>query len=140
MAAAAQSATERVAGEDDLIRLDPDHPGFRDPVYRARRNEIARIALAYRPGDPIPRIAYTEEEHAVWRTVREKLAPVHARHACRAYREAQDQLALDPRRIPQLADVNPELRRRTGFQMVPVAGCSARASALRCPSVNTSGL
>jgi phenylalanine-4-hydroxylase len=122
MAASAQSATEPVAGEDDLVRLDPDHPGFRDPVYRARRNEIARIALAYKPGDPIPRIEYTEEEHAVWRAVWEKLAPVHARHACRAYREAHARLALDPRRIPQLADVNPALKARTGFQMVPVAG------------------
>jgi phenylalanine-4-hydroxylase len=111
-----------VAGEDDLVRLDPDHPGFRDPVYRARRNEIARIALAYKPGDPIPRIEYSEEEHAVWRAVWEKLAPVHARHACRAYREAHARLALDPTRIPQLADVNPALKARTGFQMVPVAG------------------
>ena len=122
MAATAHSASQPVAGEDDLVRLDPDHPGFRDAVYRARRNQIARIALAYKPGEPVPRIEYTEEEHAVWRAVWEKLAPVHARHACRAYREAHARLALDPTRIPQLADVNPQLKARTGFQMVPVAG------------------
>jgi phenylalanine-4-hydroxylase len=122
MAASAHSAIQPVAGEDDLVRLDPDHPGFRDAVYRARRNQIARVALAYKPGDPVPRIEYTDDEHAVWRTVWEKLGPVHARHACRAYREAHDRLALDPRHIPQLADVNPQLKARTGFQMVPVAG------------------
>ena len=28
----------------DLVRLDPDHPGFSDPEYRARRNRITEIA------------------------------------------------------------------------------------------------
>ena len=123
--AAAPSAIQPVAGEEDLVQLDPDHPGFRDPIYRARRNQIARIALGYQPGQPIPRIEYTAEEHAVWRTVGEKLAPVHEQHACRAYREACARLALDPRHIPQLADVNPALQARTGYQMVPVAGLVA---------------
>jgi phenylalanine-4-hydroxylase len=121
----AASASEPVAGLEDIVQLDPDHPGFRDQLYRSRRNEIARIALQYRLGTPIPRIDYTAEEHAVWRTVWEKLSPVHQRHACRAYLEACAQLPLDHHRIPQLADVNPLLRERTGFQMVPVAGLVA---------------
>lgn len=125
MAAPARSATDPLAGEEDLVQLDPDHPGFRDPVYRARRNEIARIALGHHPADPVPRIEYTEAEHAVWRAVWEKLAPVQQRHACRAYLEAKERLTLDLQRIPQLADVNPQLRARTGFQMVPVAGLVA---------------
>ena len=111
-----------MAGEDDLVRLDPDHPGFRDAGLPgpAQRDRPHRPGL--QAGQPVPRIDYSEEEHAVWRAVWEKLAPVHARHACRAYREARARLALDPRRIPQLADVNPLLKARTGFQMVPVAG------------------
>jgi phenylalanine-4-hydroxylase len=118
-------ASEPVAGPDDIVRLDPDHPGFRDPLYRGRRNEIARIALQYQLGAPIPRIDYTAEEHAVWRTVWEKLAPVQQRLASRAYLEACAQLPLDHDRIPQLADVNPLLRERTGDQMIPVAGLVA---------------
>jgi phenylalanine-4-hydroxylase len=125
VSASASSAAQPVAGEEDLVKLDPDHPGFRDPVYRARRNEIARIALAYKPGDPVPRIAYTDAEHAVWRTVWEKLLPVHERYACAAYQEGCRLLALDHKHIPQLADVNPALHARTGFSMVPVAGLIA---------------
>jgi len=113
---------QHTAGEEDLVKLDQDHPGFRDPVYRQRRSEIARIALEYVVGQPVPRIDYTEEEHAVWRTVWEELTPLHERWACRQYLDSRDRLALDRARIPQLADVNRHLLPQTGFQMVPVAG------------------
>src|SRR4051812_45547816 len=125
MAGSTPAAAKHVASVDDLVELDPDHPGFRDPVYRARRNEIARIALAYVPGDPVPRIEYTDAEHAVWRTVREKLAPAHERYACRAYRESSALLPLASAQIPQLVDVNAILQPRTGFRMIPVAGLVA---------------
>lgn len=116
------------AGEEDLVTLDQDHPGFRDPVYRARRNAIARIALRHVVGEPVPRIEYHEAEQAVWRRVWEKLTPLHERHACREYLASRDRLALDRQRIPQLADVNAQLEPQTGFRMVPVAGLvSSRA-------------
>ncbi len=108
-----------------LVSLDPDHPGFRDPVYRARRHDIARLALATGPRDPIPRVNYTDAEHEVWRTVWDKLRPEHARHACRAYNEACAALALDHEHIPQLADINLHLSPRTGYTMRPVAGLVA---------------
>ena len=37
-----------------IVKLDPDHPGFRDKEYRVRRNAIAQIAMTYKPGSPIP--------------------------------------------------------------------------------------
>jgi phenylalanine-4-hydroxylase len=109
-------------GEDGLVKLDPDHPGFRDELYRSRRNAIARLALDYRDGDPAPLVDYTEAEHAVWRTVWENLAPLHATYACREYVECSAAVALDRQAIPQLRDVNVVLERATGFRMLPVAG------------------
>jgi phenylalanine-4-hydroxylase len=124
MAAAPEVSDENrhVANAEDLVALDQDHPGFRDPVYRARRNQIARLALEYVVGQPIPRIDYSDAEQAVWRTVWEKLTPLHERYACREYLAGRDRLALDRSRIPQLGDVNARLERQTGFRMIPVAG------------------
>lgn len=110
-------------GSDDLVVLDPDHPGFRDAVYRERRNTIARLALEYQEDEPVPEIHYTEEEHAVWRTVWEHLGPLHETLACAAYRACSDVVRLDRTRIPQLAEVNEMLGDGdTGFRMLPVAG------------------
>ncbi|CAG8657590.1 36612_t:CDS:2, partial [Racocetra persica] len=49
--------------------LDADHPGALDPVYRARRTEIAQIAKSHRHGQPIPRIEYTKQEIETWGVV-----------------------------------------------------------------------
>jgi phenylalanine-4-hydroxylase len=105
----------------DLVQLDADHPGFRDPEYRARRNAIARLALDYR-GGPVPEVTYTAAEAEVWRVVLERLTPLHGRFACRAVQDAALALPLDRWRIPQLAELNPRLVEATGFEMLPVAG------------------
>jgi phenylalanine-4-hydroxylase len=118
---AVKDLSEVLATEGEIVRLDPDHPGFRDPVYRARRNEIALHALHYRAGDPIPRVDYTSEEQAVWRLTWERLGPLHQTHACREWIESSKVLSLDRERVPQLADVNVTLV-RSGFRMLPVAG------------------
>lgn len=109
-------------GRDDLVVLDPDHPGFRDPDYRRRRNEIARLALEHRDGDPVPEVAYLPEEHAVWSAVWERLAPAHEALACSEYRRCCARVPLDRGQIPQLAEVNRTLAALTGVQMMPVAG------------------
>lgn len=109
-------------GEEELVKLDPDHPGFRDPVYRARRNEIARLALEYREGDPPPPVDYKNEEQAVWRTVWENLKPLHERLGVREWRQGASELDLDTRWIPQLIEVNEDLKRSPGIEMLPVAG------------------
>ena len=37
----------KIVGGNVFVELDPDHPGFKDEGYRARRNEIAKIALEW---------------------------------------------------------------------------------------------
>jgi phenylalanine-4-hydroxylase len=109
---------------DQLVELNPDHPGFRDPIYRARRNAIARLALEHHEGTPPPRVAYTDVENEVWRSVWEHLTPLHAARAVREWRAAAERLALDRTRVPQLAEVN-DLTRHRGIEMYPVAGLIA---------------
>jgi len=114
--------TVTTAEAPQLVALDADHPGFHDPVYRRRRNEIARAALDYRDGDAVPRIAYTADEHAVWQEVCRELAPLHARYACAESLEAARRVALPRANIPQLGDVNAVIEPLHGFRMLPVAG------------------
>ena len=60
--------TQREDGKVE-VHLGQDHPGFNDPAYRTRRNEIAAAAMAWSPGEPIPHVDYTETEHEIWRIV-----------------------------------------------------------------------
>lgn len=104
------------------VHLDEDHPGFGDPEYRARRNQIAARALSWSPGQPIPHVDYTAAEQKVWRTVCRELAVKHERLACAEYREAMAALALPADQIPQLDEVGDRLRPLTGFEYHPAAG------------------
>ena len=105
-----------------LVQLDPDHPGFRDPEYRARRNAIAEIAMTYRPGSPIPAAPYTALEHGVWKKIWQALGPAHREHACAEYRDCIERLAFDTDRIPQLDEVSQKVEAISGFRLEPVAG------------------
>ncbi|MBM4389849.1 MAG: phenylalanine 4-monooxygenase [Deltaproteobacteria bacterium] len=109
-------------GAAALVILDPDHPGFRDAAYRARRDAIAAIALRHRAGGPVEDAPYVEEEHEVWRTVWGALAPLHQERVCREILELQEVLPLGPSGIPQLASLNDRLFASSGFRMEPVAG------------------
>ena len=104
------------------VHLADDHPGAGDPEYRRRRDAIAAAALAWRPGDPIPRVDYTDAEHGIWATVSRELSPKHDRLACRAFREAKARLALPVERVPQLDEVSSALEPLTGFAFHPAAG------------------
>lgn len=102
--------------------LDQDHPGFRDADYRARRNQIAELAIQYREGDPPPHVDYTASDHALWRAIWTALAPLHLRYACSTYLASPTIPFLRRDFIPQLAEVNIALAAATGFAMLPVAG------------------
>jgi len=113
---------EAVADRNTMVRLDPDHPGFRDQEYRDRRNRIAEIALAYRAGETIPDAPYTSEEHGVWRTIWKALVPAQKAHACSEYLQAVKRLELGSDRIPQLREVSERVSAISGFRLEPVAG------------------
>jgi len=111
-----------LAGRNDIVQLDPDHPGFRDPEYRQRRNQIAQLAMNYQPGDVIPDAPYTEAEHQVWATIWQALQPAHQAHACAEYLDCLTKLNFAPDRIPQLREVSDRVKAISGFRLEPVAG------------------
>ncbi len=67
-------------------------------------------------------VAYTDAEHATWHVINARLAPLHARHACRAYLRRRDELGLSVTQIPQLLDLSQTLGARCGHVVLPVAG------------------
>jgi len=105
-----------------LVKLDPDHPGFRDADYRARRNQIADIALHYQPGTEVPDAPYSPEEHNVWHTIWRALGPAHQRYACAEYLDCVDRLNFAKDRIPQLSEISAKVEAISGFRLEPVAG------------------
>ena len=107
------------------LTLPADHPGLTDPVYRARREEIASIGETFRPGEPIPVVRYTPEEDGVWRLVSSELAAKHQRDACDAYLEGAAAVSLPVDRVPQLAWVSKRLTELTRFRIEPVPGLVA---------------
>jgi phenylalanine-4-hydroxylase len=104
------------------VELAGDHPGVTDPAYRARRDHLAGLAAAWRPGEPIPTPAYTEEEHGVWAEVSACLDELHERYACEAFLEGKAALRLALDRVPQLPEVTAGLEPVAGFRYQPVAG------------------
>ena len=115
-------ADETPTDRNRIVQLSPDHPGFRDLEYRARRNRIAQLALSYQSGQEIPEAPYTREEHEVWRAVWNALEPAQQAHACAEYQTAVRRLAFAPDRIPQLREVNEKVQAISGFRLEPVAG------------------
>ncbi|KAH8327436.1 hypothetical protein KR074_011858 [Drosophila pseudoananassae] len=106
--------------------LDADHPGFKDPVYRKRREQFSAIANNFKHGNPIPRVQYTPEEVKTWGTVFLELHRLYVMHAVPEYMENWPELekycGYREDNVPQLQDVSVYLKRKTGFQLRPVAG------------------
>ncbi|WP_425954590.1 phenylalanine 4-monooxygenase [Xylanimonas sp. McL0601] len=111
-------------GEDGSVEvhLGDNHPGFKDLAYRARRNEIAALAMAWQRGEPIPHIDYLDVETDIWVQVCRQLADKHAQHAHPEYLAAKERLGLPTDHIPQLDDVTALLHPLTGFRYVAAPG------------------
>jgi len=112
------------AGDDGevTVHLAHDHPGANDPVYRARRNEIATAALRWRAGEPSPRITYSADEQEVWRTVCRELFPKYDRYAIAEFRESVERVGLPHDHVPNLDEVSDLVEPLTGWRYVPAAG------------------
>ncbi|KAI8373156.1 Biopterin-dependent aromatic amino acid hydroxylase-domain-containing protein [Radiomyces spectabilis] len=106
--------------------LSSDHPGAHDPVYRARRAEITRIAKTYRTGQTVPEVDYTEEENETWGKVYRHLTSMYPTHACREHQYVFPLLVQNcgysDKRIPQLEHISRFLKDCTGFTLRPVMG------------------
>jgi len=111
---------------DAGVDLTSDHPGFSDPVYRARRGKLAEVARRYKHGEVIPRIEYTKKEVGTWGAVWKRQEELLQKHACKEYLEIlglmKQECGYGPESIPQQADITKFLGRRTGFRLRPVAG------------------
>src|ERR1700742_892651 len=113
--------TQSESGEV-TVHLGADHPGFKDPEYKARRNEIAAAALAWTPGtEPLP-IAYTATENEIWRRVCHELAAKHDKYAVKEFLAAKAAVSLPTDRVPQLTEVTDRLAPLTGFVYQPAPG------------------
>lgn len=123
---------DEAAARNAIVQLDPDHPGFRDQEYRARRNAIARMAADYKPGMPIPVAPYTAEEHLLWADIRDALEPAHEQYACAEYLQCVKKLELPRNRIPQLHEVSEKVQAVSGFRLQPVAGLVKPRVFLEC--------
>ena len=104
------------------VELGETHPGFADPVYRTRRDAIARLAVGHAEGEPIPTVEYSDAEHEVWRIVSRELATKHRQYATRGFIDGEAALALPRDEIPQLVEVSERLAAISGFRYEPVAG------------------
>lgn len=105
-----------------LVELDRNHPGFRDPRYRTRRNELAAIALGYVSGEPIPEVPYSDIERGVWKIAHDHLLPLHEKYACETYRLEWPNVGFRDDHIPSFQEINATLATRTQFRLEPVAG------------------
>ena len=108
--------------KDYVVELEADHPGFHDPAYRLRRDQIASLAPPITGVGEPEVVEYTTTEKETWATVFGQLTSLYPTHACPEFNAVVGDLGYSANRIPQLADVSRFLKGRTGFSLQPVAG------------------
>jgi phenylalanine-4-hydroxylase len=78
--------------------------------------------------------SYTAENHAVWQLLYERRMTTLRETGSIVFLEGIDRIGLSPNQVPDLADVNRRLGRRTGWAAVPVGGFIPAAEFFRCLS------
>jgi len=102
-----------------------DSMQFKDPEYRKRRDEIARLSYLHLFGQPIPQIDYTKEETEVWTYCYKKLRKLHKKSMSRRFEEQIVKLEKEfdfSKRIPQLGELDSYLTAETQFRIRPTHG------------------
>jgi phenylalanine-4-hydroxylase len=121
--------------------LSKDHPGFSDPEYRKRRNDIGQASKGYKIFDPIPRVHYSDKEIDVWKFLYKNLRPLVNEHANMEYVENIQILEKEgifrEDRIPQLDDINRFLNKKTNWRIKPVNGILSQREYLNCLAFRT---
>jgi phenylalanine-4-hydroxylase len=109
---------------EDISILPIDHPGAHDPIYRARRNYIAELAIGFRehPESGIPKVPYNSIEDETWTKVVGKLKPLHKSHVSKTLLQASEKLNIPLDHVPQLKVLNQELKKFHGFSLEPIGG------------------
>jgi hypothetical protein len=83
---------KKLLSEGEGIEMT-DHPGFNDPEYKKRRNDIMQLALNYHMYDfEIPRIEYTKEEQETWTTCYKRLMELYKDGACKEHLQAMSEM------------------------------------------------
>jgi phenylalanine-4-hydroxylase len=108
--------------ESYVVELNSDHPGFNDPEYRERRDQIASLAPDIGTDEPPVRVDYSDSEMQTWATAYRRLTDLYPTHACDGFLDAVADLGYSAEELPQLPDVSSVLEKRTGFRLQAVAG------------------
>jgi phenylalanine-4-hydroxylase len=114
---------EQELATKDITILDLDHPGAKDPAYRARRDYLASLARYHRRnGLEAPHVEYTDVENGTWQAVTTRLNPLHDRYACQIHVDARHRLGIPDDHIPQLRELSDRLERFHRFRLRAIEG------------------
>lgn len=116
--------------------LNTDHPGFIDPEYVKRRNEIGQKSKNYKITNDIPNVEYTDTENNTWKLLYEKLRALNFKHLNKEYIDnfilLEKTGIFSSRKIPQLNDINKFLNKRCNWPIKSAGGFLNQPEYLNC--------